>query len=403
VTPDPHQAPTSSLGRLLEFLRLEAIGGLMLAAAAAVGLIWANAPGADLYQRMLSLPVSLRVGDAGLAKPLLLWVNDGLMAIFFLLVGLEIKREVIDGELSTRDRLALPVLAAVGGMAAPALIYVSINFSDPAAIRGWAIPAATDIAFALGLAALLGGKAPASLKILLSAVAIIDDLGAIVIIALFYTSELSIISLGLAGVGLAALVALNRAGIMRLAPYMLVGIFLWVCVLKSGVHATLAGVALAFAIPIGDEHSGVRPLYQLEHALHGWVAYAILPIFALANAGVSLTGMTLATLMKPIPLGIIAGLVLGKPIGVMSAGFVGVRLGIAELPAGLGWPQFFGMALLTGIGFTMSLFIGSLAFEEVAQQTNIRLGVLIGSLVAGLAGYLALALAATRAPAQGSP
>lgn len=392
----PPQASASSLARLLDFLRLEAVGGLTLVAAAAAGMIWANSPLAGLYEAMLELPISIQAGNVSLGKPLLLWINDGLMAIFFLLVGLEIKRELLAGELSTRDRVMLPGIAAVGGMAMPSLIYVGINFADPEAIKGWAIPAATDIAFSLGLAALLGSRAPPALRILLSALAIIDDLGAIVIIALFYTSHLSIVSLALAGVGLLALVVLNRAGITHLAPYVVIGIFLWVCVLESGVHATLAGVALAFAIPIGNEQEA-GPLHRLEQALHGWVAYAILPLFALANAGISLTGLTFGTFLQPIPLGIVAGLALGKPIGVLLAGAMAVRLGIAALPAGLAWPQYFGMALLTGIGFTMSLFIGTLAFEGVALQADVRIGVLTGSLISALAGYVMLR-AATRGP-----
>jgi Na+:H+ antiporter, NhaA family len=287
--------------------------------------------------------------------------------------------------LSSRDRVLLPTLAAIGGMAVPALIYAAINFADPVAVHGWAIPAATDIAFALGAAGLLGSRVPASLKVLLSALAIIDDLGAIVIIAVFYSADLSLLSLCLAAGALLALAALNLAGVTRLGPYVLIGVFLWVCVLKSGVHATLAGVALALFIPIRDSQDE-GPLHRLEHALHPWVSYAILPLFALANAGISLAGVTVATLLAPIPLGIALGLVLGKPIGVMAAAAAGIRFGIAKLPDGLGWPQFFGMSLLTGIGFTMSLFIGTLAFHSLAHQTDVRLGVLIGSLLSMLAG-----------------
>jgi NhaA family Na+:H+ antiporter len=391
----PPQPALQSLVGIFEFLRLEAIGGLMLAAAAAIGMVWANSSAAPLYQAILELPISIRAGELSLSKPLLLWVNDGLMAIFFLLVGLEIKREVIEGELSSRDRVLLPGMAAIGGMVVPALIYTAINFANPVAIRGWAIPAATDIAFALGLMALLGDRVPSALKILLSAVAIIDDLGAIVIIALFYTDHLSMVSLALAAVALLALFALNRARVRHLAPYVLIGIFLWVCVLKSGVHATLAGVALALAIPMGAETT-TRPLHQLAHALHGWVSYAILPVFALANAGIALTGVTLATLFGSIPLGIAAGLIVGKPLGVMLASVAAVRLRIAGLPAGIEWNQVFGMALMTGIGFTMSLFIGGLAFEDVAQETEVRLGVLAGSLISALLGYLVLRVVGRR-------
>jgi NhaA family Na+:H+ antiporter len=383
---------------IFEFLRMEAAGGLMLVAAAALGMIWANSPVADLYEAMLDLPISIRAGEWSLSKPLLLWVNDGLMAIFFLLVGLEIKREVVEGELSSRDRMLLPCIVAIGGMVVPALIYAAINIADPAKIQGWAIPAATDIAFALGLMALLGDRVPPALKILLSAVAIIDDLGSIVIIAVFYTDDLSLVSLALAAVALLALFALNRARVTRLAPYVLIGIFLWVCVLKSGVHATLAGVALALAIPIGTGDPP-GPLHRLEHALHGWVSYGILPVFALANAGIALTGVTLSTLSGSIPLGIAAGLVIGKPLGVMLASLAAVSFRITKLPAGIGWPQLFGMALTTGIGFTMSLFIGTLAFEDVAHETEVRIGVLAGSLISALFGYLVLSSVGRRARA----
>jgi len=375
------------LVRLVEFLQTEAAGGLVLAVAAAAGLVLANSPGADFYRALLELPISLQAGSLSLAKPLLLWVNDGLMAIFFLLVALEIKREVTDGELSSRAQVVLPAFLGIGGMAVPALIYTAINRSDVDALRGWAIPTATDIAFALGVMSLLGSRVPAPLKVLLTALAIIDDLAAIVVIALFYSSGLSIVSLCLAGVGLLGLYALNRCGVTHLAPYVMIGVFLWVCVLKSGVHATLAGVALAFAIPAGGDDA---PLYRMEHALHGWVAFAIMPIFAFANAGVSLAGISLGTLLLPIPFGILAGLAVGKPLGVMLAGLIGVRLRIATLPEGVTWPQLLGMSLLTGIGFTMSLFVGTLAFEDVSHQINVRLGALAGSLTSAVGGSIVL-------------
>ena len=287
--------PPSSLG-IVEFLSSEASGGIALVLAAAVALIWANSPGAALYKAILDLPILIQAGDAALGKPLLLWVNDGLMAVFFLLVGLEIKREIFAGELAGRDKVLLPSLAAIGGMIAPALLYVAINFASPLTMRGWAIPCATDIAFALGVAAVLGDRVPQPLKILLMALAIIDDLGAIIIIALFYTSNLSIIALELAGCAILVLFVLNRVRVASLTPYVLVGIFLWTCVLKSGVHATLAGVALAFAIPI-HEQEDTSPLHRLERVLHTWVSYGILPLFAFANAGIPLNGVTLGMLL----------------------------------------------------------------------------------------------------------
>jgi NhaA family Na+:H+ antiporter len=374
-----------------DFLRIEAAGGILLCIAAACALVWANTGAGGLYLRLLEIPMAVQVGPLGIAKPLLLWINDGLMAIFFLLVGLEIKREIVDGELSSRSKAALPAIAAVGGMAAPAAIYAALNWGDPETLRGWAIPAATDIAFAVGVLSLLGRRVPSSLKIFLLALAILDDLGAIVIIALFYTDDLSVNALLLAGGGLLALAALNRAGVRRISPYALIGLFVWFCVLKSGVHATLAGVALAFAIPlrVGGGHS---PLHRLELMLHPWVTYGILPVFAFANAGVSLVGLTLADLFQPVPLGIALGLFFGKQIGVLGATLVAVRLGWAGLPVGSNWSQFYGVALLTGIGFTMSLFIGGLAFPEPGYGAAVRLGVLGGSILSAVAGYLLLRL-----------
>jgi NhaA family Na+:H+ antiporter len=389
----------SSFAGLTEFLRLESIGGIVLVIAAAVAMVWANSSIADLYDAILDLPVSVQAGAVTVAKPLLLWINDGLMAIFFLIVGLEIKREILTGELSSLDKTLLPAVAAIGGMAVPSLVYVVVNLADPAGLRGWAIPAATDIAFALGVAALLGDRLSPTLKLLLLAIAIIDDLGAIVIIAVFYSANLSAVSLMLAGFALLVLLGLNRAGVTRLAPYMLVGLFLWVCVLKSGVHATLAGVALAFAIPTTSD-AQESPALRLEHALHGWVSYGILPLFAFANAGVSLAGLKLSTILSPIPLGVALGLFFGKPCGVMLAGFAAVRFGIARLPAGIGWPQYFGMSLLTGIGFTMSLFIGTLAFAEEAHQIVLRVGVLLGSLCSAIVAYLVLRAVSARPTAS---
>jgi NhaA family Na+:H+ antiporter len=379
-----------------EFLRLEALGGLLLVAAAALAMIWANSSGAPLYETLLTLPVSVQAGALVLAKPLILWINDGLMAIFFLIVGLEIKREALEGELSSLAKAALPMIAAIGGLIVPALVYTAVNASDPAALRGWAIPTATDIAFALGVLALLGDRAPSSLKLFLLALAIIDDLAAILIIAIFYTSDLALSSLALAGAALVALALLNLTGVTRLAPYILVGIFLWVCVLKSGVHATLAGVALAFAIPLRTIGEGETPLHSLEHALHPWVTYAILPLFAFANAGVPLGGLSAQDLLKPVPLGLVLGLFVGKPIGVIAASAAAIRLGMAALPDGTRWLHLCGVSSLTGIGFTMSLFIGTLAFETPDHLTQLRIGVLVGSLLSGAVGYVVLALAKSK-------
>ena len=380
-----------------EFFRLEAAGGVLLVVASIVALVWANTPWRALYTDLLSVPVGVHLGALSLDKPLLLWINDALMAIFFLLVGLEIKREVLQGELSSVRQAALPCVAAVGGMLGPALVYSAINWGNPVTMYGWAIPAATDIAFSLGVLALLGARAPSSLKIFLLALAIIDDLGAIIIIALFYTEDLSLLSLGLAAAGLVALLVLNLAGVKRIAPYALVGIFLWVCVLKSGVHATLAGVALGFAVPLrGAKENGDSPLRRLEHMLHPWVTYGILPVFAFANAGVSLTGLSLSALLDPVTLGVALGLFFGKQIGVMATTWTAVRLGIGSAPTGATWLQFYGLALLTGIGFTMSLFIGTLAFQAPEYNDAVRIGVLSGSLVCAVAGYLVLYVAGGR-------
>jgi NhaA family Na+:H+ antiporter len=379
---------------LLQFMKLEAAGGILLVIASAIAMVWANSPGGDLYISLLQTKVSILFGDIGFSKSLLHWINDGLMAIFFLLVGLEIKREVMDGKLATLSQAALPSIAAAGGMAIPAAIYLAVNWGNPVTAAGWAIPAATDIAFALGVLALLGPRVPASLKVFLLAVAIIDDLGAIVIIALFYTADLSAEALGLAVAGIVALIAINRAGVTRLAPYILVGIFLWACVLKSGVHATLAGVTLAFAIPLRDGGPGDGPLLRLEHMLHPWVAFGILPLFAFANAGVPLAGLTFRALLEPVTLGIILGLFIGKQVGVVVTTWGAIRLGLGRLPDGSSWIQIYGVAVLTGIGFTMSLFIGELAFPDGDQSAAIRVGVLSGSLLSAIVGYSVLLLAA---------
>ena len=373
------------------FFQQPAAGGIVLMGAAALALILDNSPLSGLYDSLLKMPVVIQVGALELNKPLLLWINDGLMAIFFFLVGLEIKREVLEGRLSNIREAGLPVIAALGGMAVPALIYIAINASDPTAIKGWAIPAATDIAFALGVLALLGLRVPVGLKVFLLALAIIDDLGAIVIIALFYSSELSLSMLGIAAVGIAILACLNARSVTRIAPYIVVGLIVWVCVLKSGVHATLAGVAVALFIPLRTKNRNARsPLTEVEHGLAPWVAFGVMPIFAFANAGVNLQAIAPSNLFAGIPLGIALGLFIGKQVGIMSFVWVGVKLGFARLPENVTWAQIYGAALLAGIGFTMSLFIGTLAFSDPEHSAAVRIGVLSGSLLSAVAGALVL-------------
>ncbi|MEM9618979.1 MAG: Na+/H+ antiporter NhaA [Pseudomonadota bacterium] len=379
------------LTNVQEFIKLESSAGMILAASAFAALVFKNSFLAATYAALLDTPMVIAIGDFEIAKPLVLWINDGLMAVFFFLIGLEVKREVLEGELSSLDKASLPIFAAIGGMVFPALFFCLFAFGDPEAMRGWAIPAATDIAFALAVLALLGDRAPASLKILLLAIAIIDDLGAIVIIALFYTADLSAGSLlfGLAGV--AALVCLNRMGIKNITPYILVGVLVWVFVLKSGVHATLAGVVTALTIPIeGRTADDQSPLHAAEKNLHKWVAFLILPVFAFANAGVSFSGASFSSIFAPLPAGIIAGLVIGKPLGVLLMSFLSVRMNFSTLPAELEWRHIAGAGCLTGIGFTMSLFIGGLAFNGPAEINAIRMGVLLGSLVAGGLGAFIL-------------
>ncbi|MEO9636158.1 MAG: Na+/H+ antiporter NhaA [Parasphingorhabdus sp.] len=374
---------------LQEFIAQETSAGIVLFCAAVAAMIAMNSALSPYYLAFLDIPVAVQFGGLEIAKPLALWINDGLMAIFFFLVGLEVKRELLEGQLSSIEQASLPAIAAVGGMAVPALVFLYFNWSIPSNINGWAIPAATDIAFALGVLALLGKHAPVSLKILLLAIAIIDDIGAIVIIALFYTAEVSSFSLLLAGGGTILLFAMNRMGVIRTAPYILVGTFLWICVLKSGVHATLAGVIAALAIPLNAK-DGSSPLKHLEHTLHPWTAFLVLPIFAFANAGVSLAGLEISDLMAPLALGVAAGLVIGKQIGVFGFMFLATKLGLVKRPTGVSWLQLYGLACLTGIGFTMSLFIGNLAFVDPAQIETVKLGVISGSLVSGLLGYCLL-------------
>ncbi|MBP5944998.1 MULTISPECIES: Na+/H+ antiporter NhaA [Pseudomonas] len=383
------------------FFQLEAASGLLLIAAAILALIINNSQLSWLYTGLLDTPVVAQIGALKIAKPLLLWINDGLMALFFLLIGLEVKREVLDGQLSRPSQLVLPGAAAIGGMLVPALIYWFLNRDNPAALDGWAIPTATDIAFALGVLALLGKRVPVSLKLFLMTLAIIDDLGAIVIIAIFYSGDLSTLSLGLAAACIAALVALNRLGVVKIGPYMIIGLILWVCVLKSGVHATLAGVTLAFCIPLRTKNAEPSPLLTLEHALHPWVAYGILPLFAFANAGLSLSGVTVESFTHHVPMGIAVGLLLGKTVGVFGLTWLAVKMGIAALPQGANWGQVLGVAILCGIGFTMSLFVGSLAFVPGASEYAgmDRMGILTGSLFAALIGYAVTAAASRKSTA----
>src|SRR5688572_2139713 len=383
-----------ALHALSEFFRLEAAGGILLIGAALLALLFANSPLEEFYDHFRELPVQVSVGDFAIAKPLLLWINDGLMAVFFLLVALEIKREALSGQLSSRAQITLPMICAAAGVAVPALIYAAINRGDVVAMRGWAIPAATDIAFALGVLSLLGSRVPTGMKLLLSTIAVVDDLIAIVIIALFYTSRLSITALAWAGAAIGLMLVLNRRGVRALTPYLLLGTVVWVCVLKSGVHATLAGVVTGLLIPHVDKRNEIddaiehSPLESLEHALHPWVAYAILPLFAFANAGLALAGYGIAEVLAPVPLGIALGLVLGKPIGIVVAALLARASGIARFPEGMDFKALLGLGLLCGIGFTMSLFIGSLAFAGHADQFGASvLGVLLASTVAAIVGY----------------
>ena len=388
-----------------EFLQKESAGGLLIIAAAMLAMLAENSPLKALYDAWLSTPVGFQFGAFLLNKPLLLWINDGLMAVFFFLIGLEIKREFLEGELSDHSRIVLPAIAAAGGMAVPALVYVAFNHGDPVALSGWAIPTATDIAFALGVLSLLGNRVPHSLKLFLLTLAVIDDLGAIIIIALFYSGALSVSSLLAAGGSLVALLIINRRGITRIAPYLLIGLVLWVAVLKSGVHATLAGVVLAFFIPLKDKNTGGSPLMQLEHMLHPYVAFLILPLFAFANTGISFTGLSPQSLLHPVPLGIAAGLLIGKQVGVFGFTWLAIKLGLGKLPEGAGWMPLYGIAALCGIGFTMSLFISSLAAEQIGTGMMIddRLGILGGSLLSAVIGYLVLAYSLGRTSSSNAP
>ncbi|MDE1467329.1 Na+/H+ antiporter NhaA [Aurantiacibacter sp. D1-12] len=374
---------------LTDFLKKESAGGITLIAAAALALLIANSPFATSYFAALQIPVVAGIGQAVIDKPLLLWINDGLMAVFFFLVGLEVKREALIGQLNSWNKASLPLVAAIGGMAIPAAIFIAFNTGTPENLSGWAIPAATDIAFALGILSLLGPRVPVALKALLLAIAVIDDIGAIAIIALFYTAETDINMLIGGAITLALLAVFGRAKVASSIPYVLLGIVLWVFVLKSGVHATLAGVAAAMCVPITGKN-GEKPLERMEHALHPYVAFLVIPIFGFANAGVSLTGVGIDTLLAPLPLGIALGLLIGKQIGILGFAWIAVKAGIATLPENVGWKQVHAVSLLAAIGFTMSLFIGNLAFADPAQIDAVKIGVLSGSLVAALSGYLIL-------------
>jgi NhaA family Na+:H+ antiporter len=377
-----------------EFLRLESASGVLLIVATLFALLVANIPATlRVYDWFLGLHLTITIGGLGVDKPMLLWINDALMVFFFMLVGLELKREVVEGQLSKPDQIILPVLAALGGLVLPAAIYWWINGDFADQRNGWAIPTATDIAFALAMLSLMGSRVPLSLKIFLTTVAIVDDIAAILIIAIFYTYDLSVTSLALGGLGILGLAVLNRMKVTRLAPYMLIALFIWFCVLKSGVHATLTGVIVAAFIPLrrGDDHSPAR---HLEHMLHPWVAFAVLPIFAFANAGVSLHGLSLESLSQGVPLGIILGLFVGKQVGVFGMIFLSRLLRVARLPDDTTWGQVYGVSLLCGIGFTMSLFIGTLAFEHgnFNVLSGVKLGVLAGSVLSAVAGLLVLHL-----------
>jgi len=377
---------TSAIERLLKH---EAAGGVALMAAALLALIVANSGFAGLYNDVLAAKLSITIDGEGLSKPLILWINDGLMAVFFFLIGLELKREILEGKLKNPRDVALPGIAAIGGMAVPAIIFAAINWNSPETLPGWAIPAATDIAFALGLLALVGSRAPTSLKVFLLTLAILDDLGAILIIAVFYTAHLKVTYLLLALVPLAAMGWLNARGTHRVSPILMLGIVLWVLVLKSGIHATLAGVLTAFFIPLKDRW-GRSPLHSLEHGLDPWVAFFIVPVFAFANAGVSFSGMSISAITSPVTVGIVAGLVLGKQVGVMGATWLVVKTGIAKLPHGANWAHIYGLSALAGIGFTMSLFIGGLSYTDPLLMNEVRLGVLVASAISAVIGYAVL-------------
>lgn len=390
------------LDLIKDFFKLESASGILLVITAFLAIVIANTPLNVFYQDFFETTLEIRVGDFAIDKPLLLWINDGLMAIFFFMVGLELKRELLEGELSEPSNVILPALAAIGGMMMPAMIYSFINWGNDVAMSGWAIPAATDIAFALGILLLLGDRISSSVKVFLVSIAIIDDIGAIIIIALFYTQDLSFMSLMVALAVLPVLFVLNKKNVTSVTPYIFLGAIIWVAVLKSGVHATLAGVVLAFFIPLRDKKNASHsPLKELEHDLHTLVAYGVLPLFAFANAGVNLTGVTMDFVLHPVPMGIALGLFLGKQLGVFGFCWIAIKSGALRMPDGMNWGLLYGVSLLCGVGFTMSLFIGSLAFGSEIENRAVfdeRLGIIIGSLISGVLGYLVLRKAAAKSP-----
>ncbi|NQZ49594.1 MAG: Na+/H+ antiporter NhaA [Moritella sp.] len=384
---------------LTQFLRTESSGGVLLIIAAVLAMVVANSPFSELYLNFLHTEIQIRVADIDINKSFSHWINDGLMAVFFLLIGLEVKQELVEGALASRKKSLFPIIAAAGGMLAPALVYLSFNSADPDAVKGWAIPAATDIAFALGVLSLLGKRVPVNLKIFLLALAIMDDLGVIIIIALFYTVDMSVLSLSLACACMCLLWLLHRYNIMTLTPYLIIGWLLWVAVLKSGVHATLAGVVIGFAIPLyrkddkNDVDNPHSPAKTLARWLHPWTKYLILPLFAFANAGVSLTNIQFSDMASALPIGVALGLFIGKPLGIFSISWFAVRFKIATLPEGVNFKQVFAVSVLCGIGFTMSMFITSLAFADPVMADLARLGILLGSTLAAVFGYYLLACA----------
>lgn len=383
----------NSLPSLDEFLKHNAAGGILLMLATVLALIFANTPLNSIYELLLSTPVEIRVGAIEIAKPLLLWINDGLMAVFFFLIGLELKRELLEGELSDKRNIVLPAIGAVGGMLVPALIYYFFNKDDAIALQGWAIPAATDIAFALGVLSLLGSRVPVSFKVFLTSLAIFDDVGAIIIIALFYTSKISLTALLVVACCLPILTALNRFNVILRSPYIILGVIMWVATLKSGVHATLAGVLLAMFIPMRSKKDpSISPVKEMEHNLHGIVSFLILPVFAFSNAGINLIGVGVDQLFHGVPMGIALGLFAGKQLGIFGLCYLFVQFNLAKLPSDMSWGGLYGVAALCGIGFTMSLFVGSLAFEETGVDLffDERLGIILGSLTSGIVGFVVL-------------
>lgn len=386
---------TRGIALLRDFFRLQAAAGIVLMAAAALAMVVANSPWQGAYEAFKHLPIGFNIGGFALVKGAEHWINDGLMAVFFLLVALEIKRETLSGQLSSREQMLLPVLCAIGGVAVPAVLYWVVNQGDPAALRGWAIPTATDIAFALGILALLGSRVPLGMKLLLSTIAVVDDLVAILIIAIFYTHDLAAHQLAWAGAGIGLMLLLNWRGVTRLWPYLLLGAVVWYFVLKSGVHATLAGVVTGLLIPLrGKTEQAPSPLESLEHTLHPWVAYVVLPLFAFTNAGLALGGLQMSDLLASVPLGIVLGLVLGKPVGIVAIALIARATGIARFPEGMDFKAMLGLGMLCGVGFTMSLFISNLAFASIGGQFGEAsvLGVLCASVISALAGWVWLRL-----------